>query len=183
VDWHEEAAMGSWKKIAGVVLAAALSMPAQAADPDVPKRDPKGFYRYLTQEADSTTSTCIGNPVTPLCAVETVLACFVRSDSDLCRKANWPGSEEYDFSGGKISPFDDTRYFVQFAKMLSDKSARKYSIGGITPKPGDVVISVKKARRAPGDWSDPYPQPTVYLLRRYEGEWRAVTWDTESTRD
>jgi len=174
--------MGWMKGIAGAVALTLVWAPnAMAADPDVPRRDPKGFYRYLTQEADSTTSTCIGNPITPLCAVETVLACFVRRDSNLCRKANWPGSQEYDFSRGKISPFNDTRYFVQFARKLSKENARKYNIGGITPDSGDVIISVKKAWRAPGGWGNLYPQPTVYLLRRYGGEWRAVTWDTAST--
>jgi hypothetical protein len=36
---------------------------------------------------DSATSTCIGDPKTPECAVETMLACIVRADKRLCEIA------------------------------------------------------------------------------------------------
>lgn len=38
-------------------------------------------------EADRATSTCIGDPRTPVCAIETKLACDARQDASLCRKA------------------------------------------------------------------------------------------------
>ncbi|MCC7168580.1 MAG: hypothetical protein IT565_13525 [Rhodospirillales bacterium] len=174
--------MGWMKGIAGAVALTLVWAPnAMAADPDVPRRDPKGFYRYLTQEADSTTSTCIGNPITPLCAVETVLACFVRKNDDFCRRATWPGFPDLEFSKSAKSPFDDMRYYVQFAKKLDATNAGKYRVGDVVPEPRDVVIGIKKAFMAPGGWGNIYPQPNVYLLRRYKMEWRVVTWHTAST--
>jgi len=58
---------------------------------DVP---PPDEMRFITTH--DATSKCIGDPKTPLCAVETILACFARHDSDLCLKVgvsgmNFPG--------------------------------------------------------------------------------------------
>lgn len=171
--------MGWMKGIAGAVALTLVWAPnAMAADPDVPRRDPKGFYRYLTQEADSTTSTCIGNPITPLCAVETVLACVARRNDDLCRMATKPGFPDLEFSKGVKSPFDDMRYFVSFSKRLDAKNARLFRVGRTIPNPGDVVISLKRGNRAPGGWEREWHEPTIFLTRQYEGEWRVVTWDT-----
>jgi hypothetical protein len=44
-----------------------------------------GEVRTIT--ATSATSDCIGDPRTPVCAVETLLACFARQDRGLCEKA------------------------------------------------------------------------------------------------
>jgi hypothetical protein len=40
--------------------------------------------------ATDATSMCIGDPRTPLCALETTLACRVRSDPVLCDKVGTP---------------------------------------------------------------------------------------------
>ena len=47
--------------------------------------------RITPTEADS---ACIGDPVTPVCAVETLFACFARLDAELCRAV---GIEDPDF--------------------------------------------------------------------------------------
>jgi hypothetical protein len=43
-----------------------------------------GEVRTIT--ATSATSDCIGDPRTPVCAVETLLACFARQDMALCKR-------------------------------------------------------------------------------------------------
>ena len=64
------------------VFAAAL--PAYAGDDgDLPPLTPKGQYLVITRDDATSSSKCIGNPITPLCAVETFIACVFRN-SDLC---------------------------------------------------------------------------------------------------
>ena len=45
--------------------------------------------RSITQTG--ATSQCIGDPRTPLCAVETLIACFTRHDMSLCRRVGVDG--------------------------------------------------------------------------------------------
>ena len=59
--------------------------------------DPEGVWRTITP-SDST-SECIGDPVAPLCAVESHLACYRRHAPDLCRIAygpDWQGEIRFD---------------------------------------------------------------------------------------
>jgi hypothetical protein len=44
--------------------------------------DPAGSWRVMRR--DDATSDCIGDPVTPICAVETQIACFDRAVVELC---------------------------------------------------------------------------------------------------
>ena len=57
------------------------------------------------------TSQCIGDPRTPLCAVETLLACFTRHDMSLCRRVGVDGVSFDDRLIGRD-------YFVISMKLL-----------------------------------------------------------------
>jgi hypothetical protein len=57
----------------GILLESGSSL-AQTPDPDLPAIDPPGKGRVMTHDDLTSTSNCIGNPITPLCAVETVIA-------------------------------------------------------------------------------------------------------------
>ena len=46
-----------------------------------------GSFRLMTRDDTTSTSKCIGNPVTPLCAIETHLACWARDNKELCEIA------------------------------------------------------------------------------------------------
>ena len=59
------------------LLALAAALPASADE----KFDPKQVRVITPTRA---TSTCIGDPKTPICAVETLLACRVRKNQKLC---------------------------------------------------------------------------------------------------
>lgn len=72
-------------RIAAVLLLPVVAQ-AQPADPDLPSLDPPGVWRALTLDDETSTSKCIGDPKTPLCALETTRACFWRALSRLCRK-------------------------------------------------------------------------------------------------
>ncbi|MBI5120992.1 MAG: hypothetical protein HZA67_08290 [Rhodospirillales bacterium] len=63
------------------LLALGFTWPALADE----KFDPKEV-RVITPT--SATSNCIGNPKTPICAVETFLACRVRKKQELCDLVN-----------------------------------------------------------------------------------------------
>lgn len=63
---------------------------AQARDPDLPRPDPKGVWRYVWD--GHSTSTCLGNPKTPVCAIETIIVCRYRSDRKLCLTADYPAA-------------------------------------------------------------------------------------------
>ncbi|MEO5338747.1 MAG: hypothetical protein H7841_17975 [Magnetospirillum sp. WYHS-4] len=133
------------------ILAVLLAVPAWAGgpDPDLPAVSPKGKWRVLTPDDATSTSRCIGRPETPLCAAETIVACFERTDKELCRigMGRAPGQEYYDFglkggSGWKVY------YQVVSAVRLAETD--------IPPKlrhpdewrvvPGDIRIVIRKRR-------------------------------------
>jgi hypothetical protein len=68
--------------LAATLIAANMSL--AGGDADLPAPDPPGHWRYITQDAERTTSQCIGDPKTPLCAMETVWACYVRNKAEFC---------------------------------------------------------------------------------------------------
>ena len=49
--------------------------------------------RLLEFTNEESTSTCIGNPVTPLCAVETFAACRLRAEWALCTEVGYEPGE------------------------------------------------------------------------------------------
>ena len=64
----------------------AVSAPDANADvlaPPTAKPKP-ARWRIMTMEDATSTSRCIGDPRTPLCAVETLMACFIRRQVRLC---------------------------------------------------------------------------------------------------
>jgi hypothetical protein len=64
-----------------------LSAPVWAADGPGYSNDPAiGVKRVMTKDPETTDSKCVGDPKTPVCALETMLACLVRQQPDLCRK-------------------------------------------------------------------------------------------------
>jgi len=77
---------------------------------DVP---PPDEWRFIGLE--DATSKCIGDPKTPLCAVETVIACFARMDISLCRRVGMTGEI---YLGEKAR---DVNYKVVAAKILTEK--------------------------------------------------------------
>lgn len=70
-------------------------VPAFAAE-DIP---PPDEIRYV--ERDGATSDCIGDPKTPLCAVESWIACDIRGDIELCIRAGQPFSSRIADSPGR----------------------------------------------------------------------------------
>lgn len=73
--------------LCGLISFAFAGIATASGDPDVPKPDPPGHWRVITQDDATTTSKCVGNPNTPICALDTLSACAVRGDKTLCELA------------------------------------------------------------------------------------------------
>ncbi|WP_370152491.1 hypothetical protein [Ferrovibrio sp.] len=149
---------------------------ARAADDTLPPVDPPGVWHRIGLTAETTTSTCIGNPVTPLCALDTWYACFLRDQPELCRLIE---------AGVVPPPLPQPRsvnewreYRVVYARRPSaldpvDRSTE----GPLKAQPGDILIgvmarvcydSLQAPRCQTNIENDP---PGVFMLRRQGDIW------------
>lgn len=166
-------------------LAAALSLlsvvsasaPAFAEElPELPPLAQPGQWLYVTQDDHSSSSQCIGRPHTPMCAVETLLACFQRDRQELCRMVD-DGTDQYAqiFS----TPADPAKYLayrVLGARSIASDSPR---VGQAShAKDGDVLLTVDQREGQLGRYARATGAPAQdFLLRRQsDGSWKIVSW-------
>ena len=156
-----------------LLLFAALAGEAEAAD--LPPVDPPGVWHKVTQDDATTDSKCIGKPVTPVCAVETIIACFVRKDRRLCRIGE--GQEpQPDLTPGNPGEGVWERYRITAVRRATPK--RPPAIAGITVQKGDMTVDVHKLWCQFSQCEPTDGPPTTYLLRPMDGRWAAVSWET-----
>lgn len=140
---------------------------AAPADAQIPAVDPAGQYR-LIGPPERTDSRCIGQPDTPLCAVETLLACFARREAALCWRVWSPPRAGGDLFPGEKRPGYWWSYRVAAAEPAG---------------PGEAVIAVAGRNcglllAAPDCVTTP-AAPTRYRLRRQaDGAWQVVDWQS-----
>lgn len=132
--------------LAVFMLLSALIPPAMAQtpadDPDLPQPDPPGVWHRVTRSDDTTESKCIGNPVTPICAIETYLACFQRLQPELCRLVN-AGVEPVSKEFGPVLYWAE--YRVVYARRPSKLNpVEPATEGWLKPQPGDILIGVMR---------------------------------------
>lgn len=92
-----------------------------------------GQVRVISQT--SSTSHCIGDPQTPLCAVETYLACTVRLDHGLCDKIGY-------FGLGLGEPRKNIRYRILSYYVVRSADIPADLEGTNWVRPGYVNITV-----------------------------------------
>lgn len=155
---------------------------ASGKDPDLPPIDPPDYWRLMTQDPVSTTSRCVGNPKTALCAIETLLACALRADDELCRIAK--DLPEVEYAGGRATPGDYTKYRVVAAKRLAGTDIPPWQPHDElwSWKPGDLRIAVleldcNSGYRPPCGKRNYSVPPTPYVVRKVRDHWRVVDWD------
>ena len=168
---------------AAMILAAAL--PALAGDAPLPPLTPEGEYLVMTQDDASSTSTCIGNPVTPLCAVETVMACLLRRDDGLCRIGM--GLAEKSGRGQGTRVYEKRLYRIVNAEFLeSDGRLWRPNLLALdrenvkAMQPGDIRLDVIErnclrlslSSECDSEWSG----PEAYIIRRNGGHWAVTIW-------
>jgi hypothetical protein len=173
---------------------------APARDPDLPEVDPPGQGRAVAGDDATTASRCVGNPVTPLCAVETVIACFTRKQDELCRIGMGLDRPPELVRDG---PVPDDYYYYRYRVV----SARRFGANDL-PEPRELKLTEMppawwytedRRQYRPGDaeivllqqicWPSPAgcdpmgdPDRFTYHLRRLGENWAVLVWDTPDPR-
>ena len=160
--------------------------------------------RVLDFTNAGSTSSCIGNPVTPLCAVETFEACLIRSEWPLCATVGFePGKLRRWISAGYARLYYH-RYEVLSVKTIEAEHIPTWAQGRskATWRPGDVAVRlwwqncppieecVIETREDPhreyGEGCrtlascEKYPSPYTYIVRKAGDRWIRVTHYFES---
>lgn len=139
---------------------------AGIAAAQIPAIDPAGQYR-LIGTPEGSDSRCIGRPETPLCAVETLLACFARREDSLCWQV-WqpPGA-------GKRLFLRETRpgYWWSYRVAAAEQVSADETLIAIAGRNCGLQIA------APDCVLTPAP-PTQYRVRRQNGIWLVVDWSS-----
>ncbi len=139
-----------------------------------PIRGQEGQIRRITPtEADS---ACIGNPITPLCAVETWIACITREDLSLCRAVG----QNYAFfkpAGGLWA----AEYVIERMHKIRPQDVTEELKDTYWYKPGyfDIVVrerfcALPQTTCLGKTWSRYY-----YYVKPVGGLWHMVSWYKE----
>jgi hypothetical protein len=104
---------------------------------------PPGEQRVLTYDLARSTSRCIGNPVTPLCAAETWEACHFFYEPDYCATIGSPWSPET-VAVGYHFLFTRLYYRVLAFRRLDGRWPYCFNAYGPCGQAGDVVVEIKQ---------------------------------------
>jgi hypothetical protein len=151
------------------------------AKDEAPAIDKPGYWRVMGQDDEHSTSRCIGNPDTPLCAIETIIACFVRKNNELCKIGQ--GAYWVDLRiSGLPQPVWAHRYRVVKVKRIT-RDHQRHSYLGRHPPPvlkGDLIVTIQDNDCYYGKCQKILPYPLdyrVFLVRFSEKQWHIVSWD------
>lgn len=158
------------RRLATLLAASPLLACAQMAPP--PGGSP-GPWRYITANPATTSSACIGTPQVPLCAAETLLACFQRNQPDLCRMVD-DGAGVYDsvFAASQA----ETGYLAY--RIVEMRPVGRTEPALAQARPGDILYLIELRSGAPGKSAPPTGEPPQRFLLRPEagGVWKVVHW-------
>ena len=135
------------------------------------KPDPPDKWHVVSWDPAITTSRCIGNPVTPRCALETFFACSVRLELALCRLV-LPENEDFQLAVKRRT------YWYRIASFT--RITAKNRIKGLNPpqRVGDLTLDLQ--RRACAEDEPECKRPAVkatYDLRpNPDGTWTVLGW-------
>lgn len=152
----------------------------------------------MTFDNATSSSNCIGNPVTPLCAVETMEACGIRSDKPLCDTVGFDNTDglvaddylrlwifKYELVGSQLLEDSD---IPPWAKVLDDKSwksgdrALRLWWWGCRPEDECVVRTREDPTLEYGEGCSTEKYcgrediPTTYILRHTGNHWSVVDY-------
>lgn len=140
--------------------------------------DRMGTLRMIGIE--DATSTCIGEPVSVLCAVETYMAAFVRRDDHLLEVAQGPFSKGAYFKGALSEPPSRERFVIYrvyhvepagpFEQWRAAKWWRADRVGHGTPKwgEGDFLVDIleMECHSKTGKYCNSRLIPVTYAVRQ-----------------
>ena len=120
------------------------------------------------------TSDCIGDPKTPLCAVETFLACSARKQIELCETVRAPGLGYAD----ENSSTENLEYVVVAVHEISESEVTEELKTADWHRPGFVVVTVSVSGSPAMGWergSAEWPKLDV-VVRKAHDAWHIATW-------
>ena len=183
-----------------VLVALALVMPGGVTRAGTPDPCTGIDSRWYTTGHDqpSTTSHCLGNPITPHCAIDTLHAAILRGDLHLFTSVAPLGLEDFfdeDMLRTNTKGFHDNKYFhkIIFCKVLTANDHLLAEWGPSRPGmsqnrdqawyPGDILLKEifelcdAKQSMAACFQKSPDHAPSISILRRLDsGHWRLVNW-------
>ncbi|HEX6981100.1 MAG TPA: hypothetical protein VF342_17555 [Alphaproteobacteria bacterium] len=128
---------------------------------------------------DAATSGCIGSSASPLCATETLLACFARGDLDLCRKLG------LDAARVPANEAPVIEYVVERVSIIRQENITDDLRELDWFKPGFALVELQ--RRMCGTEPDACESADWYdmqvYLRPTGATWEVVTWRDATERD
>jgi hypothetical protein len=149
---------------AALIVALPLLLPVTTnATEGIP---PPDEIRYI--EKDEATSDCIGDPKTPLCAVETWTACDVQTDPDICFRAGLPLARGWAAFPG--------RGRVVYGVV---EAVRPPEVAVSSPPASPVEVTLVESNNYFADaWylDNDFVIRAPYILTRYKVEQRGVKW-------
>lgn len=155
---------------AGVIATQPLPMPTS-----MPARpEPKAKWKRITNFGAETQTDCIGNPKTPICAVETFIACLAYRDGDLCAIAeNYPDMR-IEFDAPERRRVMD--YNVRSLGAFKNASIPKGMDVNWTPVAGDqlAVVDIRECQYVESSWQcRPFTGPSghFFFLKPVAGRW------------
>ena len=151
---------GSWPVTLLTAAVATGAVPAAA--------DERLAIRHMGET--TATSTCIGNPVTPMCAIDTVLACNVRKQLNLCEAVGL----------GMLRPPDrkyTVDYYVVRVHVLRPEDIKEEFRGYEWHRPGLIKIMTMTRACTPDDvpcekvgWREQH-----YTIDKAQKGWRIIS--------
>ena len=125
--------------------------------------------RRITQT--DATSTCIGDPKTPLCAVETFIACGARRNLRLCRIA---GVHKDVISSRLYS----VEYYVKRLHVLRPEDIPPHLKGASWFQPGIVDVQMLERDCLPDQTACPGKpwESRDFSVKKVDSEWHVIGW-------
>ncbi len=106
----------------------------------------------------SATSSCIGAPKTPVCAVETLLGCFARREAKLCRSITMQPFDPAE------APPTEVSYRILWVLISQEKRDAAKAL--------HAVVAVERFR---DEWADIY----IHFLNSNGSRWTIDDWGME----
>jgi len=176
--------------IATMLLAICATDIASAADrrrdPEVPARDPRGYWRQMTLDDATSTSKCVGKFDTPVCAVETVVACFARGKDELCDLATQTPANPDDDLSPPPAHYTRTLYRLVWTQRLTQAAIEDIPRAANVERPGDLRIDVLKRSchmyNGVENCSPAPSDPNIFTVRKIGDRWVVLDWSGVDVR-
>ena len=135
-------------------------MPAAATEPS------PSLWRIIAQDDGTATSRCIGHPESPLCAVETLLACFQWARPDLCRMVD---DDEEQYAAIFGDPPDRTKYLAY--RIVTDRI-----LSASSDNEAEIVIDQQEMSSGQAIGPAAGTSSEFKLRRQADGAWKITGW-------